>query len=73
MKSILYRGLKFNLVSIGGLGIHMAILWFFTEVVGLFYLISAISAIAGAMLWNFTINTLWTWRAKPKSETASGN
>jgi dolichol-phosphate mannosyltransferase len=65
MKSILYRGLKFNLVSIGGLGIHMAILWFFTEVVGLFYLISAICAIAGAMLWNFTINTLWTWRTKP--------
>ena len=73
MKSILYRGLKFNLVSIGGLGIHMAILWFFTEVVGLFYLISAISAIAGAMLWNFTINTLWTWRVIPNSETASGS
>jgi dolichol-phosphate mannosyltransferase len=73
MKSILYRGLKFNLVSIGGLGIHMAILWFFTEVVGLFYLISAIFAIAGAMLWNFTVNTLWTWRAKPKSEAALGN
>ena len=73
MKSILYRGLKFNMVSLVGLAIHMAILWFFTEVVGLFYLISAIFAIAGAMLWNFTINTLWTWRAKPKSETASGN
>ncbi len=73
MKSILYRGLKFNLVSIGGLGIHMAILWLFTEVVGLFYLLSAIFAIAGAMLWNFTINILWTWRAKPKIETASGN
>ena len=71
MRKFLYRGLKFNLVSLVGLGIHMAILWFFTEVVGLFYLISAIFAIAGAMFWNFFINTLWTWRAKPKSETAS--
>ncbi len=65
MGKYLYRGLKFNLVSLVGLGIHMAILWFFTEVVGLFYLLSAIFAIAGAMLWNFFINTLWTWRAKP--------
>jgi len=67
MRKYLYRGLKFNLVSLVGLGIHMAILWFFTEVVGLFYLLSAIFAIAGAMLWNFFINTLWTWRAKPHS------
>jgi dolichol-phosphate mannosyltransferase len=65
MRKFLYRGLKFNMVSLVGLGIHMAILWFFTEVVGLFYLISAIFAIAGAMFWNFFINTLWTWRAKP--------
>ncbi len=72
-KSVLGRGLKFNLVSIGGLGINVAILWTFTEFVGVSYLVSNLIGIAGATMWNFTVNTLWTWRAKPKSETASGN
>ena len=72
-KSLLGRGLKFNLVSLGGLGINIAILWTFTEVVGINYLISNLIGIAGATLWNFTINTLWTWRVKPYSETVSGS
>ena len=72
IKSVLGRGLKFNLVSVGGLGINMAILWTFTEVVGISYLVSNLIGIAGATVWNFTINTLWTWRANPHSEPASG-
>ena len=72
-KSLLGRGLKFNLVSLGGLGINIAILWTFTEVVGISYLIANLIGIAGATLWNFTINTLWTWRAKPYSEPVSGS
>ena len=70
-KSLLGRGLKFNLVSLGGLGINIAILWTITEVVGISYIISNLIGIAGATLWNFTINTLWTWRAKPNSEPVS--
>lgn len=73
VKSVLRRGLKFNLVSIGGLGINMAILLTFTEVLGISYLISNLIGIAGATAWNFTINTLWTWRAKPRSEPALGS
>jgi dolichol-phosphate mannosyltransferase len=72
-RSLLGRGLKFNLVSLGGLGINIAILWTVTEVVGISYLISNLIGIAGATLWNFTINTLWTWRAKPYSEPVSGS
>ncbi len=72
-KSLLGRGLKFNLVSLGGFGINIAILWSFTEVVGINYLISNLIGIAGATLWNFTINTLWTWRVKPYSEPVSGS
>ena len=71
--SLLGRGLKFNLVSLGGLGINIAILWTVTEVVGISYLISNLIGIAGATLWNYTINTLWTWRAKPSSEPISGS
>ena len=72
-RSLLGRGLKFNLVSLGGLGINIAILWTVTEVVGISYLISNLIGIAGATLWNYTINTLWTWRAKPSSEPVSGS
>jgi dolichol-phosphate mannosyltransferase len=72
-KSLLGRGLKFNLVSLGGLGINIAILWIITDVVGISYLISNLIGIAGATLWNFTINTLWTWRAKPNSKPVSGS
>ena len=72
-RSLLGRGLKFNLVSLGGLGINIAILWTVTEVVGISYLISNLIGIAGATLWNFTINTLWTWRVKPYSEPVSGS
>jgi putative flippase GtrA len=40
----------------------MAVLTFFTEVAGLFYILSAIIAIFCAMLWNFSANVKWTWR-----------
>jgi len=65
----LIRGLKFNLVSLVGLGIHEAVLLFFTDVVGFFYIVSAIFGIAAAMFWNFFSNLTWTWRTKPKEGT----
>ena len=54
--SVLTRAIKFNLVSLIGLGIHTAVLAFFTEVVDLFYILSAIIAILSAMIWNFIVN-----------------
>jgi len=48
----------------------VAILQIFTEVLGINYLISNVIGIAGATVWNFTVNTFWTWRAKPRSEPA---
>jgi dolichol-phosphate mannosyltransferase len=62
--SVLVRVLKFNLVSLVGLGIHEAVLTFFTEVTGLFYILSAIIAIFCAMIWNFFANVKWTWRSR---------
>ncbi|MDY6893401.1 MAG: glycosyltransferase family 2 protein [Chloroflexota bacterium] len=60
--SVLTRAVKFNIVSLGGLAIHEAVLFFFTEFVGLFYIASAIFGIATAVLWNFFVNVGWTWR-----------
>lgn len=66
----LARALKYNLTCALGVGINLGILALLTEVFGVYYIISNLIGIAGATLWNFTISTLWTWRAKPHSEPA---
>lgn len=61
-KSFFNRLLKFNLVSLAGLGINMAVLWLLTEAFGIFYLLSNLCGIAVATLWNYLVNTWWTWK-----------
>jgi len=60
--SFIGRLLRFNLVSLGGLAINLAVLWFFTSIVGVYYLMANLIGIAVAMLWNFLVNLRWTWR-----------
>ncbi len=59
---ILRRASKFNLISIVGLVINLVILAALTELLGTHYMISALFGIAGAMLWNYTMSAMWTWR-----------
>lgn len=61
-KSFLGRLLKFNLVSLAGLAINLGVLGLLTQVFGIYYLLSNICGIAVAMLWNYLVNTWWTWR-----------
>jgi len=61
-KSRLQRLLKFNLVSLAGMGINMGTLWLLTEVAGIYYLLSQLCGIAVAALWNYSLSTWWTWR-----------
>ncbi|MFH1381937.1 MAG: glycosyltransferase family 2 protein [Chloroflexota bacterium] len=61
-QNLVGRLFKFNLVSLAGLGINLALLWFLTSVVGMYYLISNLFGIAAATLWNYLVNVLWTWR-----------
>ncbi len=56
------RFLKFGIVGGSGIFVNMGGLWFFTEVVGIYYLISSVLAIGLAMISNFIWNDLWTWR-----------
>lgn len=56
------RLLKFNLISLIGLGINIGLLSLFTEVFGIYYLVSNIIAIIIVTLWNYLLNTWWTWR-----------
>ena len=62
VKSALSRLLKFNLVSLAGLATNMGVLWLLTEVFGVYYLLSNLCGIAVATLWNYLVNTWWTWK-----------
>jgi len=53
---------KFNAVSLAGLAINMGVLWLFTHVFGVYYLVSNLIGIAMATLWNYFINRSWTWK-----------
>jgi len=62
VKSFLGRLVKFNVVSLVGVVINMAILWLLTENFGVYYLLSNLCGIAAATLWNYFVNTWWTWK-----------
>jgi dolichol-phosphate mannosyltransferase len=53
---------KFNIVSLAGLAINMGVLTLFTEVLDIYYLLSNLCGIVAATLWNYLVNTSWTWR-----------
>ncbi|KKN79341.1 hypothetical protein LCGC14_0341230 [marine sediment metagenome] len=54
--------IKYSLVGMIGVGIHFGILWYLTEQVGLWYILSAIIAITLASMNNFALNYLWTFK-----------
>ena len=61
--SMFRRGVKFNIVSIAGMLINMAVLYVFTEFAGLYYMYSEMLGIVAAFLWNYFINLYWTWNS----------
>lgn len=61
-RGILRALFRDHLVRTGGFALNLFFLWSLTEFLGLYYLISQVIAIGIASLWNFTGNTLWTWR-----------
>lgn len=53
---------KFNVVCLGGVAINMGVLWLLTNVLGIHYLLSNLIGIVVATLWNYIVNTWWTWK-----------
>jgi dolichol-phosphate mannosyltransferase len=53
---------KFNLVSLFGLVINTAVLALFTEVFGVYYLVSQLLGITAATGWNYLGDIWWTWK-----------
>ncbi|MBI4496564.1 MAG: GtrA family protein [Chloroflexi bacterium] len=62
------RFLKFNAVSLGGLGIATGTLWLLVTLGGVYYLVANLAGVGLATLWNFGVNLAWTWGRRPEAE-----
>jgi dolichol-phosphate mannosyltransferase len=61
-KSFPARLLRFNVTCLAGAGIQYGLLLLFTSVIGVHYLLSNLIGIVVAFLWNYFVNSLWTWK-----------
>lgn len=61
MSNWLDRFGKFHAVSFGGMAINLALLWAFTDLLGIYYIVSNLLAIAAVFAWNYLGNVIWTW------------
>lgn len=66
IRATLERGLKFGLVSTVPIAINLAVYTPLNRLIDVYYLLAYAAAIAVGMIWNFTVNVLWTWRRQPE-------
>lgn len=59
---VLIQFLKFNLVSLAGLGIQEGTLWLLNSVFNVNDIVSVFIGIILATLWNYLLNIWWTWQ-----------
>lgn len=59
------RFAQFSLVGASGVLVNTALLWLLVEAGGLNHLLAAVLATEAAVLSNFTLNDLWTFRHAP--------
>jgi putative flippase GtrA len=59
------RALRYNFVALGGLVISVAALAMLTYFLDLNYLIANLLAIGAATLWNYAVNSCFTWSTIP--------
>jgi putative flippase GtrA len=52
---------KFAIVALLGLAVNASLIWLFHIPVGLHYLLAQVLATGGTLLWNFTLNRIWTF------------
>ena len=58
------RFARFGLVGLSGLVVNTVLLAFLTDVVGLFYVVSAVIATQGSTLWNFCFTEAWVFAGR---------
>jgi len=62
------RFLKFATVGASGVFVNEGLLWFFTEIVGFFYLVSSAIGIEVSIITNFILNEFWTFRDRSRGK-----
>lgn len=58
------RGIKYNTLCLGGILINITILWLFTNILNIHYLISNLFGATGAAIWNYAMNIWLIWKTK---------
>lgn len=59
--------LKFAIVAATGLGLNYLLMYFLSEVLEIYYIISQIQVTFVVLLWNFFVNRAWTFRRSTAS------
>jgi len=62
INSFFQRLLKFNAVSLGGIALKLLVFWLLTVIFGEYDLLFNLCGIAAATIWNYSVNTRWTWK-----------
>jgi dolichol-phosphate mannosyltransferase len=58
------RFARFGIVGLSGLVVNTALLAFFTDVAGIYYVLSAVIATQGSTLWNYCLTELWVFAGR---------
>ena len=66
------RLMRFVVVGVSGLVVNTVFLAFFTDVFGLYYLLSAVLATQGSTLWNFALTERWVFRGGHQHRHSQG-
>lgn len=61
MKRIFHEFIKFSFVGASGVLVNLTVLYFFTEFLKVYYIISALFAFLVALTSNFILNKIWTF------------
>ncbi|MCL5411584.1 MAG: glycosyltransferase family 2 protein [Patescibacteria group bacterium] len=56
--------LKFNLVSLVGIGLTSLIFWILSNSFGIYYLVAQSLGIVVVLFWNYFVNLNWTWHVR---------
>ena len=70
-KEVFNQAFKFAIVGVINTLINLAVLYIFTEFLGIYYLVSAIFAFIVANINSFLLNKIWTFKENIKHKAAS--
>lgn len=57
--------IKFGIVGASGALLGLGVLYFFTSVIGLYYMVSYLFAFLVSLTSNYFLNSYWTFKSKP--------